>query len=344
MSERNDFQQSFHVFGNDKQYIEIRLLNTAYGTVSGIFTADSAGADAVKTEINRMHLEKHTAYQVLNTLSDDYVTGKQLNRLFPYAKATAKDSDIVTINYIMTDFDPVRPAHTSSSDMEKSFAMERLLGFLTDMKQIGMIPAVVTDSGNGYNAYFRIDLSNTPDHVRLIKDFNLICHHRYSDDMVDFDRSVTNPARLAKLPGTWAVKGENTPDRPHRQSKILAYQTHPQPIPKSVIESYVVQNRSVIVPKQAVKSSYSGYCASGTGQTVTLPDAERYIQSHGWRYRVKDADKGTMYILDVCPFNPAHDNASAFILSFPDGRAMFKCHHNSCADRNIHALLSIYPK
>ena len=338
----NPYRQAIKVFGASKEFIEVRILNSSSGTVSGIFSADDTGADALLREISRLNLSQFTVYQVLNSLSDKYIIGKRCNVLFPFARGTAKDADVQTLNYIMTDFDPVRPPHTSATDTEKAAAMERMLMFLAEMKSEGMIPAVVTDSGNGYNAYFRVDLPNLQENVKLIKDYNSVCHSKYSDNIVDFDRTVTNPSRLAKLPGTWAFKGANTPERPHRQSKILMYQPSPQPIPKSLLAGYVQKNSSLIHPPVRCNST-SCNTPSGSGQTVLLQNPEAYIQANGWSYRVKDCDKGRMYILDTCPFNPAHNNASAFILEFGDGKAMFKCHHNSCADHNIHDLLTQFP-
>ena len=40
-------------------------------------------------------------------------------------------------------------------------------------------------------------------------------------DDVDIDLTVYNPARICKLYGTMARKGDSTVDRPHRRSCIL---------------------------------------------------------------------------------------------------------------------------
>jgi hypothetical protein len=142
----NPYRQAFEVFGKDKEFAEVRLLNTSCGTVSGIFSADDAGADVLEREIRRLNLEHYTVYQVLNPLSGEYVDGKRCDILTPYARGTAKDADIERLHYIMTDFDPVRPAQTSSTDAEKQVAMERLLLFLAEMKTEGMLPAVSPSS------------------------------------------------------------------------------------------------------------------------------------------------------------------------------------------------------
>lgn len=338
---RKNFQLAFSLFGAGKKYIEIRILNTPLGVVGGIYTADTAGAEALCQQLTSLDLEHCTVYQVINELSAAYVAGKALNVLIPHVKSTAKDADIQTIHYIMTDFDPKRPAKTSATEEEKQAAYQRLLLYLAAMKCAGLIPSTITDSGNGYNAYYRVNLPNTPENVKLVQDFNRICHIGYSDDLVEFDPTVTNPSRLAKLPGTWAVKGQSTPDRPHRQSCILAYAPTDTVTAREVIEAYVEAHRPLLECRHAGKVSYP--IGTGAAKTAYLLDVEGYLEAQGWRYWTKPGDKGQLYILPVCPFHPEHDNAAAFLTAFPNGRAMFKCHHTSCEGNDIHKLLVKYP-
>ena len=264
---QNHYTEAFHLFGRSKQYIEVRILNTPLGVVSGIFTADAIGAEAFCKQVTALHLENYTAYQVLGELRNEYVAGKSLNELALHAKNTAKDGDIQTICYIMTDFDPMRPSKTSATEAEKQAAYQRLVLYLVDMKGAGLIPSIITDSGNGYNAYFRVNLPNTPENVKLVKDFVRICHIGYSDDLVEFDPTVTNPSRLAKLPGTWAVKGQNTSERPHRQSCILAHAPTETVTDRAVIEAYVEAHRPLLEqPRNASCAKRSSF-GSGDRQT-----------------------------------------------------------------------------
>ncbi len=259
------YQEAFVLFGQGKQYIEVRLLNTHLGVVSGIFSADLAGVRALCQQLTALNLESYTVYQVLGRLNGSYVAGKQLNVLVPHARITAKDADIETMISIVTDFDPNRLAKTSASEPEKQAAYKRLLLYLADMKAAGMIPSIITDSGNGYNAYFCVNLPNTPENVRLVQDFNHICCLGYSDDIVNFDPTVTNPSRLVKLPGTWAVKGANTPDRPHRQSCILGYAPPDTMVNRATLVSFVEAHRPLLeLPRNAAASCTRGSrCGSG---------------------------------------------------------------------------------
>lgn len=58
------------------------------------------------------------------------------------------------------------------------------------------------------------------ENVDLIRDALHALAHRWGDDQVGVDVTVFNPARIWKLYGTMARKGDSTPDRPHRKSYI----------------------------------------------------------------------------------------------------------------------------
>lgn len=94
MNDANPYRGAFRVFGACKDFTEIRILNTPTGTVSGIFSTDDVGADALMHEIHFRKLEHYTVYQVLNNLSDEYRTGKHCNVLMPYLKCLGVSVDI----------------------------------------------------------------------------------------------------------------------------------------------------------------------------------------------------------------------------------------------------------
>ncbi len=71
-------------------------------------------------------------------------------------------------------------------------------------------------SGNGYHLYYGINLS--VDQKPVVQSFLQAVSHRFSSDEIDIDTTVGNPSHIMKLPGTWARKGKNTEDRPHRMA------------------------------------------------------------------------------------------------------------------------------
>jgi len=45
--------------------------------------------------------------------------------------------------------------------------------------------------------------------------------YQFDTDLVKVDQKTSNASRITKVPGTWARKGSNTTERPHRRAKVL---------------------------------------------------------------------------------------------------------------------------
>jgi hypothetical protein len=78
---------------------------------------------------------------------------------------------------------------------------------------------IVADSGNGYHALYPIDLPR--DDGGIIERCLKALADRFDTERVTIDTSVFNPSRITKLYGTTPHKGDHTPERPHRPSRIL---------------------------------------------------------------------------------------------------------------------------
>jgi hypothetical protein len=78
---------------------------------------------------------------------------------------------------------------------------------------------VVVDSGNGYHLLHRIDLP--AEDGGLVARCLAALAARFDSDRAKIDQAVHNPARLCKIPGTVARKGDSMPDRPHRRARLL---------------------------------------------------------------------------------------------------------------------------
>lgn len=231
----NNLSEIFKTFFNfqysiGKKYIEIRFIKTMNGIVSGIFETTEQGAESLANEVKRLELEKCSMYHTINIISDEYVNNfaaqYKINTLYPNTKKTTSDANISRIRLIMLDFDPKRASGISSTDAEKAKAKECMDSLITALTSENFpLPAYITDSGNGYNTYLMVDFPNDKEHNKLIADFIKIVHDKYSDDFVDVDQSTKNPARIAKVPGSWSTKGDNTAERPHRQCKLLEIHT-----------------------------------------------------------------------------------------------------------------------
>lgn len=135
----------------------------------------------------------------------------------------AKVADIVKRRWLLVDVDPEKPnKDLSATDGEKAAAQalaNAVQVWLTDAA--GWPEPVRVDSGNGWHLLYRVDLPNDKDSHALCRTVLHALKARFDTDAATVDGSVHNPSRIAKLPGTWARKGDDTADRPHRMARLL---------------------------------------------------------------------------------------------------------------------------
>jgi hypothetical protein len=133
-----------------------------------------------------------------------------------------KDEDILARHWLLIDADPVRPAGTNSTAAEKAAAREaidRVHFYLLEGLEADADALALADSGNGYHLMARIALE-AADHG-AVRAALLHLAAKFDTDAVKIDPAVFNPARIVKLYGTLARKGEATADRPHCRSRIV---------------------------------------------------------------------------------------------------------------------------
>jgi len=145
------------------------------------------------------------------------------NKVKPYAKATTSDADVLVRRWLLFDLDAARPAGISSTDAEHAAALEAARR-CTDWLVAQGVPRaslVLADSGNGGHVLARVDLPNTPESTALVRRCLEAAARACTTADVVLDRTVYNAARIVKLYGTVAAKGDATADRPHRGARTL---------------------------------------------------------------------------------------------------------------------------
>ncbi len=130
---------------------------------------------------------------------------------------------VVSRRWLFVDVDPAKPADhkdDSATDGEKFNA--EVLGnrIRDDLYSWGWSLPLRIDSGNGNYLLYRVDLPNDKLSRALVKDFLHALAAKYDGDNGHVGKECSNADRLAKLPGTTAAKGPNTPERPHRPCRI----------------------------------------------------------------------------------------------------------------------------
>ena len=185
-------------------------------TASGYFDDPDKMAQAVV----RLDKEGYQVYMTLNEV-DPALLARAANRVRTWPKATTTDSDIKRRRRLLLDFDPKRPSDVSATEEEKWNAELRALEAREYLKELGWPEPVLGDSGNGYHLLYPIDLPNDQERTNLVKGVLEALAFKFSDGAVEVDTSVYNAARLCKVYGTTARKGDSVSSRPHRVSRLL---------------------------------------------------------------------------------------------------------------------------
>ena len=168
-------------------------------------------------------------YFTLNPVIPDLLA-RSANRLKASGAktVTTSDKDIKCIRWLPIDLDPIRPTGISSTDDELKAAIKLRKKIWQWIKKQDWalkknvvkycLPAV---SGNGAHLLCQFDdLPNKVDNVQLVQQALAAIAKEFNNGKVDVDQAVFNPARIWKLYGTTARKGDHTKGRPHRRSYI----------------------------------------------------------------------------------------------------------------------------
>ncbi len=185
------------------QVVELRLLNVQRRgqnfpcTLSGYFDDFGKLADAA----SNASTDARGAYITLNPVNPALLA-RAANRLRVADKncPLTTDNDIIVRRWLPVDFDPVRPAGISSTDVEHESAIDRALQVRKALRAEDWPEAVLGDSGNGAHLLFRVEVPTSDD--GLVKRCLQSLAFRFDDDKVKIDQAVFNPARIWKLYGT----------------------------------------------------------------------------------------------------------------------------------------------
>jgi hypothetical protein len=197
---------------------ELRMLGARKGQIdSGYFNDPAQAANAL---VSSQGYYKGV-YFTPNPVMPDAMA-RSYNRITPWAQHSTHDTEVARRRWLMVDIDARRPVGISSNEVEKAATLNaaRSIGAVLTMMYDFPQP-MITDSGNGAWLMYRIDEENSDTVKDEIQTFLQILKKQYDSPLVDMDITVYNAARISRVPGTWARKGDSTPDRPHRKGAIL---------------------------------------------------------------------------------------------------------------------------
>jgi putative DNA primase/helicase len=257
--------------------------------------------------------------------------------LTPYAEFTTGDADILRRRFCLIDVDPIRPKGIASTNEELERALgvrDQIVDYLTTQ---GWPTAVRAMSGNGGHAIYAIDLPNDDDSRDVVRGCLAALAHRFDTPLVTIDRSVFNAARISKLYGTVARKGDTTSDRPHRRAAI-----EDCPADLRVVNTTLLQQ----LAREATPRASSGARPSRarTSERREVIDMALEFQQRGWYLRQLRDGKHAVR----CPWRDAHSSESGpteTVLFEPrsiDGLWGFQCQHAHCAHRTIKDVWQLF--
>lgn len=326
LASKETITRTLETLKQPKEVVEVRILKTDKGTVSGYFDNN----EKLVTSIQQ-YIGKYDIYVTLNPTKDEMLA-RCSNRLQSYAKQTSSDQDIKEIRYVLIDIDPIRASGISSTNEEKKAAAELIKIIRKDLINEGIPAPFIADSGNGYHMLLPVELENTKANIQVVKDFLDTLDFLYSNAQAQVDVTTFNPSRIVKLYGTKACKGDDTEDRPHRWSKLGK-------VPKESVIVEQGQLETFAKKKPRVESSTNSK-GKKQGKSIDIPT---FIQKHelDLAYSAPYAGNATKYILQTCPWNSNHTNSASYIIQFADGGVAAGCHHSSCSGENWQSLRTL---
>jgi len=218
--DRNEILKACQALFAPGQVAELRALDAVTKewrrphTVSGYFD------DWEKLATAATGIQARGIYVTLNPMHPALLA-RANNRLrdMQAGDASTSDNDISARRWLPIDCDPVRPSGISATAAEHDLALARAREIRAYLRAQGWPEPLLADSGNGAHLLYRVDLS--VDDGGLIAGALAALAFRFTDALVVVDEKNFNPARIWKLYGTVAAKGDHTPERPHRLSRLV---------------------------------------------------------------------------------------------------------------------------
>lgn len=308
--------------------VELRALGVrgvrGTGVVSGYFDEVEKFVAAAASLDGRAE----GVYATLNPVRPELLA-RANNRLVEGPRRTTSDDEIVGRRHLLVDADASRPAGISASAEEQEAAIVVAREVVAHLASVGFPAPIAADSGNGAHALYRIDVPADDD--GLVQRVLDALAFRFNTARVKIDTAVANPARICKLYGTVACKGDATPERPHRRSAILLV---PEPllvVPREALEAVAAQAPDPKAGADA-KAGHDGAF-----------DVDGFLARHGIAVRRRGPWRdGLRWILEVCPFNPAHADGAAYVVQFSSGAVAAGCRHDGCANKAWRDLRAIF--
>lgn len=307
--------------------VTLRGERYVHKTVSGYFDDPAKLAKAVG------EIVLATGIYIIPNQVDPALLSRAANRLRPVkGEPTTADHDIKRRLYLLIDLDATRPAGISATDEEHKAAIAKAKAIRELFAAKQWPDPLLADSGNGGHLVYRIDLP--PDDEGLVERCLHALQAMFGDDTVKVDCTVHNPARIWKLYGTTAAKGDSTPDRPHRMAIVIDA--------PEVLEVVPIDKLKALAAEVPPVAKAKGNPNNGKLKTNGTFDLDEWIAEHELDVcGPEDWRGGRRWVFETCPWNSDHTNGSAYIAQLAAGGISAGCHHDGCKEKGWHELRDV---
>jgi len=318
-------QQALTVMAAPGQVLEVRIIGVddrKNRVDSGYFDDFTQLAQVLP----RYNGRAEGVYITLNEINPALLA-RAANRIKSWSTLTTSDSDVTRRRWLPIDIDPVRPAGISATNEEHQAALQKaqlIQAWLTDW---GWPTPIYADSGNGAHLLYRIDLPNTAASTQLIQRCLQAVATANNDEQVRVDVGNYNAGRIWKLYYTLTAKGDSTPDRPHRWSRILLAET-----PLDIVTPEQLHELASTAPDEPTDEIWP---------SKRRFDIDAWLEKYGITAFKNPWKGGWCWRLNHCPFSDTHEDG-AFIIQFPNGAISAGCHHNSCNGKTWRELRALF--
>lgn len=227
-----------------------RMNNYRPATAAGYFDNHS---DATLSAICALSGKAPGVYLTLNPVNPSLLA-RAANRINDRAEQTTADTDILERRWLLLDLDPVRPAGISSSHDEREAANALAQTVSQWLTTQGWPAPILADSGNGAHLLYKVSLPNDATSKTLAEATLKALAGQFDTERVKVDTTVANAARISKVYGTLACKGDSTEDRPHRIARILDAPEKLEPVSADQLTTLVA-----LAPKPDRKTGPDSY-------------------------------------------------------------------------------------
>ena len=227
VDEVNHARRMFRILGNP--VVEVRALarHDEPGESPGLFIAYFDDVEDFADTVCGLsfHAEgsetKSGVFMTINRIKDDHAR-MATDALSP---PSTKNHHIDGYTTLFIDIDPERDhedkGKVCSTEEEHQAAIEASESIRDFTDSIDWPAPMIVDSGNGAYLFFRIDLPNNRESTELLKQVLEAFATKFDSDGIHIDTGVTNPARIARVAGSFNRKSIHTDKRPNRMVRIL---------------------------------------------------------------------------------------------------------------------------